>query len=161
MSMRAIVAHWSVTGYKATPECKDHYHFTVEEDGNIVAGNKTPEDNLSTVDGKYAAHTKNFNTGVIGIACAAMMGAESVTKVGKYPITERQFKAMCKEMARLCKKYGIPVSPKTTLTHAEVQGNLGIKQNGKWDIAVLPYAKLTTAKAVGDYMRQLITEYLK
>jgi N-acetylmuramoyl-L-alanine amidase len=159
-SFRAIVAHWAVTKYKCDATSRLHYHFIYEGDGTEVVGNKTPEANLSTGDGDYAAHTKGFNTGVIGVSCAAMFGANSSVDYGKFPITQVQFEAMCRGIARLCKKYGIPVTPQTVLSHAEVQTTLGIKQNGKWDISVLPFAKLTTAKACGDLMRIHVTHYL-
>lgn len=148
-----VIAHWAVTKYKCDETSREHYHFIYEGDGTEIAGHKKPEDNLSTADGVYAAHTLGCNTGSIGVSCAAMFGATSVTSYGSYPITEVQFNAMCKGIARLCKKYGITVTEKTVLSHAEVTANLGIKQRGKWDIAVLPFAKLTTAKSCGDFMR--------
>ena len=52
------------------------------------------------------------------------------------------------------------VTPKTILSHAEVQGNLGIKQNGKWDIARLPFGHLVGAKAIGDDFRAKTTAHL-
>jgi hypothetical protein len=156
-----IIAHWSVTKYKCDADSRDHYHFIYEGDGTEVPGHKKPEDNLSTADGIYAAHTLGCNTGSIGVACAAMFGAVSETNYGKYPITLVQFRAMCFGIARLCKKYGIPVTPKTVLSHAEVQGTLGIKQRGKWDISVLPFANLKGAKACGDAMRTDVAGYLK
>lgn len=156
-----VIAHWSVTRYKADDISKEHYHFIVEGDGKVVAGDLPPEANISTVDKDgYQAHTRACNTGSIGVACAAMLGAKDVDHPGNYPITEVQFKAMCRKIAELCKKYGIKVTDKTVLSHAEVEKNLGIKQNGKWDIAVLPFAGLKTAKACGDYMRKLVSEYM-
>ena len=155
-----VIAHWAVTKYKCDDTSRDHYHFIYEGDGTEVAGRKRPEDNLSTGDGVYAAHTLGCNTGSIGVSCAAMFGATSVVDFGSYPITRVQFDAMCKGIARLCKKYGIAVTPKTVLSHAEVETNLGIKQRGKWDIAVLPFAGLKGAKPCGDYMRATVDQYL-
>jgi hypothetical protein len=158
--LKGVVAHWAVTKYKADQTSKQHYHFIYEGDGTEVVGNHTPEANIYTGDGVYAAHTKGCNTGFIGVSCAAMFGANSVTDYGNFPITEKQFLAMCRGIARLCKKYGIPVTTKTVLSHAEVQPVLGIQQNGKWDIAVLPFAKLTNAKACGDLMRAKVKEFM-
>lgn len=155
-----VIAHWAVTKYKCDDVSRDHYHFIYEGDGTEIEGRKKPEDNLSTGDGVYAAHTLGCNTGSIGVSCAAMFGATSVDAYGAYPITEVQFEAMCKGIARLCKKYGIPVTPRTVLSHAEVQPVLGIPQKGKWDIAVLPFAGLKTAKSCGDFMRAKVTRYL-
>lgn len=159
-ALKRVIAHWAVTKYKATDLALQHYHFVVEGDGKIVAGKFPPEANIKPVSGRYAAHTLNCNTGSIAVSCAAMAGAETVKKPGDYPITEVQFEAMCRKIADLCKKYGIEVTSKTVLSHAEVEINLGIKQRGKWDIAVLPFARLTTAKSCGDLMRKKVAGYL-
>lgn len=158
--LKRVIAHWAVTTYTASELSKQHYHFIVEGDGRVVAGKFKPEDNIKPVKGKYAAHTLNCNTGSIGISCAAMAGAESVTDYGEFPITRAQFNSMCRKIAELCKKYGIPVTAKTVLSHAEVQSNLGIKQRGKWDIAVLPFAGLKTAKSCGDLMRKTVSGFM-
>lgn len=159
-AIKRVIAHWSVTKYAFNTLSAKHYHFMVSGDGEVKAGDFTPEDNIKPVNGKYAAHTLNCNTGSVGIACMAMYGAKSVKDVGAYPITERQFEAMCKKIAELCIKYDIAVSTKTVLSHAEVQPNLGITQRGKWDIAVLPYKGLTNERAVGDYMRERVVAYM-
>lgn len=155
-----VIAHWAVTKYKCDDVSRDHYHFIYEGDGNEVVGRKKPEDNITTSDGSYAAHTLGCNTGSIGVACAAMYGATSVMDYGSYPITKIQFESMCKGIARLCQKHGIAVTPRTVLSHAEVEGTLGIKQRGKWDIAVLPFASLKGAKQCGDHMRATVAKYL-
>jgi hypothetical protein len=41
-----------------------------------------------------------------------------------------------------------------------VETVLGIKQRGKWDIAVLPFLGLRTAKACGDEMRKRVAAHL-
>lgn len=159
-TLKRVVAHWAVTKYTATALARKHYHFIVEGDGKVVAGDFAPEANIKPVPGEYAAHTLNCNTGSIGVSCAAMHSAESVKKPGPYPITEVQFNAMCRKIAELCKLYSIPVTSKTVLSHAEVQDNLGIKQRGKWDISVLPFAGLATAKSCGDLMRRTVGMYM-
>lgn len=159
-AIKRVIAHWSVTKYAFNSLSAKHYHFMVDGDGNVKAGDHKPEANIKPVSGKYAAHTFNCNAGSVGIACMAMLGAKSVSNYGAYPIKEPQFEAMCKKIAELCIKYDIAVSTKTVLSHAEVQSNLGIKQRGKWDIAVLPYMGLTDARAVGDYMRDRVRAYM-
>jgi len=155
-----VIAHWSVTSYKCDETSRKHYHFIYEGDGREVVGFHTPEANISVTDGVYAQHTKGTNPGAIGVACAAMLGAVSETNVGKFPIKQVQFEAMCLGIARLCKKYKIAVTRKTVLSHAEVQEVLGNPQRGKWDIAVLPHVKLRGAKTCGDYMRKRVSFYL-
>ncbi|MGF7055404.1 hypothetical protein GGC47_004615 [Bosea sp. OAE752] len=46
------------------------------------------------------------------------------------------------------------MTPKTVLSHAEVQGTLKIAQRGKWDIARLAFdPSAVGAKACGDTFR--------
>ena len=157
--MKRIILHWSAGTNKASALDRNHYHFIVEGDGNIVSGVYKPEDNLSTQT-PYAAHTRMANTGSIGVAFAAMHGAkERPFYAGKYPITEKQVKAMTRLLVDLCEQYNIPVTPQAVLTHAEVQGTLGIKQNGKWDVTWLPgMDQAGNAQAVGDLLRQKIRD---
>ena len=157
--MKRIIIHWTAGTNKASALDKNHYHFIVEGDGNIVSGVYKPEDNLSTQT-PYAAHTRMTNTGSIGVAFAAMHGAkERPFYAGKYPITEKQVKAVTGLLVDLCEQYNIPVTPQAVLTHAEVQGTLGIKQNGKWDVTWLPgMDQAGNAQAVGNLLRQKIRD---
>lgn len=156
-----VIAHWAVTRYKCEEISKQHYHFIYEGDGKVVPGHYTPEANINIADGIYAQHTKGCNKGSIGVSCAAMFGAVSVENYGKYPITKIQFESMCAGIANLCINYGIPVTPKTVLSHAEVQETLGIQQRGKWDISVLPFANLKGSKKCGDFMRLTVKRFME
>lgn len=159
--MKRIIAHWAVTGYKATALARKHYHMVVEGDGTLVKGVFPPEANIRPVSGKYAAHTRSLNTGSIGISMAAMQGAQWPDKAGGFPFTEVQFNAMCKQIAAWCKQYNIAVSPSTVLSHAEVEPTLGVKQNGKWDFTIIPFMpRLKGAKACGDEMRRRVRAYM-
>lgn len=156
--MKRIIMHWTAGTNKASKIDRQHYHFIVEGDGTVVAGNLPPEANLSAKDGEYAAHTKNCNTGSIGVSVAAMAGArERPFSAGRFPITPQQPKALARLVAKLCQQYDIPVTRKTVLTHAEVQPTLGIAQSGKWDITWLPgmTAPEDPVKA-GDWLRGLV-----
>ena len=156
--MKRIVIHWSAGSNKVSSIDKEHYHFIVDGEGNVVKGDHKPEDNLSVADGVYAAHTKGANAGAIGVAVAAMLDAKGPGQLGPYPIKKAQFDAMIGLVKKLIKQYKIPVTNTTVLTHAEVQKNLGIKQNGKIDISFGIPGKpdLTTATACGDYIRSLL-----
>lgn len=160
MKLERVIAHWSVTTYEVDDDTRRHYHYIFDQNGREYLGFKRPEANISVSDRDYVGHTLNCNQGSIGVACAAMHGAISVDNYGDFPILRPQFEAMCLRIAKLCKRYGIPVTPRTVLMHGEVQKTLGIKQRGKWDIAVLPYAGLKTIEACGDYMRKLVSGYL-
>lgn len=155
VKMDKIVCHWTAGTHKANDVDKNAYHFIIEGSGNVVRGDHSIADNVNTADGKYAAHTKSLNTGTIGVSFAAMAGSvESPFNPGKFPITESQWARGMEVIAHLAKEYGIPVTDKTILTHAEVQPNLGVKQNFKWDIVRLVFAPgLVGYKAVGDKMR--------
>lgn len=160
--MKRIIWHWAVTGYKATPDSRRHYHFIIEGDGKVVTGYKTPEANLSTQDGDYAAHTKDLNTGSIGVALAAMLGAqERPFKAGPCPILPAQVSALAAFTAKLARQYGIPVTRETVLSHAEVQPTLGVQQNGKWDITWLPgMDQPADPVTTGDFLRGLVKAQL-
>lgn len=156
---KGIVVHWTAGTNKVSSLDRQHYHFIVDGAGNVVPGIHKPEDNDSTSDGRYAAHTRGANTGRIGVSMAGMRGAvESPFEAGPSPLTKPQWDAMVKLVASLCKKYKIKVSPETVLTHAEVEKTLGIKQKGKWDITRLPFNKTVIgAKAVGDLLRKEVS----
>lgn len=157
------ITHWTAGTGKAGPKDKKHYHKITEYDGTVVLGNEAIEDNIVTADGDYAAHTLNMNGGSGGFAMAGMHDAkENPFNPGKYPINEVQFEAHCKMLAGFHAEYGIlPILPENCLTHAEVEGTLGVKQRGKWDLTRLPFKpELVGAKAVGDYMRERVRFYL-
>ena len=162
MTFKRIITHWTGGGGRANSIDKQHYHKIVEHDGNIVDGNESPEDNIVTSDGDYAAHTRNLNTGSIGVSMAGMAGAtEYPLDYGSAPINRVQFEAACRLLAELHLAYGIPVTRQTCLTHAEVEPTLGVKQRQKWDLTVLPFdASIRGAIPVGDYMRSRVKSYM-
>lgn len=157
-----IIMHWTGGGHRASVLDKQHYHFIIEGDGKVVAGNLKPEDNINASDGKYAAHTRACNTGSIGVAAAAMAGAfDAPLSWGRAPLTPVQIESLCRCVADLCERYAIAVTRQTVLTHAEVQPTLGIRQNGKWDIRCLPGDRaLRPAVEVGDVLRKRIEALL-
>ena len=159
---KAVVVHWTAGASKASSIDRQHYHFMVEGDGTIVQGVHTIQDNDVVGDNDYAAHCRGFNTRTIGVSLCGMAGAqESPFKAGRFPINEKQFRVLCLLVARICKRYAIPVTSTRVLTHAEVQPNLGIRQRGKWDITRIPWAPgLVGAKACGDYLRSTIIDSL-
>lgn len=160
--MKRLILHWSAGGYEVGDLEKAHYHFIVDGDGKVHAGVHPIEDNDATNDGDYAAHTLHCNEDSGGIAVAAMLNAkESPFDAGPCPIKPGQFETFVKLAADLCRKYRVPVTPTTVLTHAEVQPNLGIKQRGKWDIARIPFKpELVGHKACGDFIRDEIRKHL-
>lgn len=157
-ALTRIIIHWTAGGHRASVLDKQHYHFIVQGDGTVVAGNLPPEENSNVNDGIYGRHVAKLNTGSIGVALAGMMGAQfHPFSAGGAPLTAVQLGAACRLLADLCARYKIPVTRRTVLTHAEVQPTLGVPQAGKWDIRWLPGdAGVGDAVAVGDRLRAMI-----
>lgn len=161
--MKRIIWHWSAGAHKASAVDREHYHYIIEGDGAVVRGNFPVSANAGPLSpGKYAAHTLNCNTGSIGIAVAAMAGAvERPFSAGRYPITDAQIGALVALTARLCREHEIDPARDTTLSHAEVQGTLGIAQRGKWDICWLPgHSGVQPAVSIGDGLRAKVRQAL-
>ena len=160
--MQRIIWHWTAGGHTANATDMRHYHVIIQGDGRVVMGNSPISANARIAnpnDGStYAAHTRGLNTGSIGVALAAMRGAkESPFNSGPSPITPAQVDALVRVTADLCREYGIPVTDKTVLSHAEVQARLGVAQRGKWDIAWLPgMARAGDPLAIGDGLRDRV-----
>ena len=157
--MKRIIMHWTAGTHVVSALDREHYHYIIDGDGAVHAGKHPVSANAGPLkSGAYAAHTLNLNTGSIGVALAAMVGAvERPFNPGRHPITQAQVEALAKLCADLCRDYNIPVSRQTVLTHAEVQPTLGVAQRGKWDITWLP--GMTAAGnpvTVGDEIRSLI-----
>lgn len=158
MGLKRIILHWTAGGGKPSGLDREHYHFLVARDGVVTNGRFTPEANIRPLRGAYAAHTLNCNTGSIGVGLCGMVGAvERPFSAGAAPLTSTQIDMACELVKGLCKKYGIPVTRETVLTHAEVQPTLGIKQRGKWDISWLPgMAAVGDPVQIGDRLREKI-----
>lgn len=151
-----IIVHWTAGGHKASGLDRSHYHLLIDGAGELIRG--VPTISLNDARGVktgYAAHTLNGNTGSIGVSLCCMAGAvESPFKPGTAPMTRVQWEALPAVLAALCRRYSIPVTPRTVLSHAEVQNTLGIKQRGKWDISRLAFdPSVVGAKACGDQFR--------
>lgn len=167
MTMNRIVGHH--TGGPGTPTAVDlnAYHRIVDAVGGVHDGRFPISANApgrSLTPGTYAAHTAGLNTGAIGLAMAAMHGASWGDPVGStqfYP-TDAQVAAFIREAARLCRVYGIAVTRKTVLTHAEVEQTLGVKQKNKWDFDYPVFGPTNSRDplVIGNMMRALIRDEL-
>ncbi len=159
---RRVVLHWTGGGANASAVDRQHYHFLVQQDGQVVKGSFSIADNDSTANGRYAAHTKHLNTRSVGIALCGMAGAHEVPfRAGKAPIRAAQLPVMAALVAQICKRYEIPVTRETILGHGEVQDILGVLQDAKWDPLVLPWRRELSKREVGDHMRALVLEALE
>ncbi len=151
-----VIVHWTAGTYTPTAFDRAHYHILVDGEGKLVRGMPSIALNgLPKAQQGYAAHTRNCNSGSIGISLCAMGGAnEAPFDPGRDPIKAGQWATLVAAVADLCARYNIPITRATVLSHAEVQGTLGVKQAGKSDIARLAFAPdLVGAGAVGDKLR--------
>jgi hypothetical protein len=156
--MERIHVHWTAGGHKANATDKAHYHILIEADGNLVRADTSIKANQKGSRMKQASHTLNANTGAIGVSMCCMAGAkEAPFDAGKSPMTKIQWDTMIAVVADLAQRYGILVTPKTILSHAEVQPNLGIKQRNKWDITRIAFdSSVKGHRPIGDKMRKEI-----
>jgi hypothetical protein len=158
-----IILHWTAGGNTANGTDKRAYHYIIDiANGRprVVAGYLPPEANERIPSGAkagvdYAAHTRGTNTGSIGVAVAGMRSArERPFDAGPSPMTEAQIEQLCVFVADLATLHKIPCTPRTILTHAEVEQTLGVKQRNKWDIMWLPGMNATADPiAVGNILR--------
>lgn len=162
--MKRIHWHWTAGAPGVNPKEADSYNYIISwPNGEVVKGVPVDRQRSPLVNGAYAAHTLNANSDAIGIAIDAMAEANERPFVkGKYPITPKQLESMIELTATLAEKYGIPVSRKTTLSHAEVETTLGIKQRAKWDIMWIPgMMEPGSAISVGDVMRGMVRNKMR
>jgi hypothetical protein len=159
--MIGIVVHWTAGQHRASTNDRSHYHFLIEADGTVIRGLPSIDLNgLPKVKPGYAAHTRNCNTGWIGVSLCCMGEKvkgevrESPFNPGPWPMTREQWDKLPHVLAALSRRYGIAVTPRTILSHAEVQPTLGIAQRGKWDITRLAFdPSIVGARACGDAFR--------
>lgn len=152
-----IIVHWTAGSHVPSERDRQHYHVLIDGAGKAVKGN--PSIALNDAGGVrpgYAAHTLNCNTGAIGVSLCCMAGAiENPFSSGAAPMTLAQWELLPGVLRDLCRRYGIKVTPQTVLSHAEVQGTLGIQQRGKWDVSRLSFdPSIRGAREVGDLFRQ-------
>lgn len=158
--MKRIIIHWTAGTYNPTNHEKECYHFLIDDKGEKHNGFFKPEDNENCNDRKYAAHTGGGNTGSIGVAVCAMAGYKSPKVVGEYPILKKQIESTMKFCAELCKKYNIPITEDTVLTHYEFgKKHSNTKSAGKPDINYLPPYPHVPANEIGNFIRQKIKWY--
>ncbi|WP_342075300.1 N-acetylmuramoyl-L-alanine amidase [Yoonia sp. SS1-5] len=161
-AMQRIHLHWTAGGHKANSVDKKSYHILVEGDGGLVKGDRPIHSNAKGSGIKRASHTLNANTGAIGVSlCCMRKSRESPFDAGPSPMTKKQWNAGMKVLAELADFYNIKITPRTILTHAEVQPNLNIRQKNKWDITRLAFDPSIKGHAdVGDEMRAQVAAQL-
>ena len=143
--------HWHWTAGNHAPNVTDLSAYHV-----LIPANGPPVHPVGPATRR--SHTLNANGGAVGVSICAMAGAvERPFNPGRAPITPMQVSGLARETARLCRLYDIPVSPWSTLSHAEIQPILGIVQRWKWDITWLPgMDQPGDPIAVGSRLREMV-----
>ncbi|MFD2676062.1 peptidoglycan recognition protein family protein [Camelimonas lactis] len=161
--MKGVIVHWTAGTNSFSDADNEHYHFAIDGESKVHRCRHA----ISANDARgrapdYAAHTLNCNTGWIGVAlCGMRQAVEQPFNAGPSPIRLVQWTALGVVVAELCHRYSIAVTPRTVLSHAEVQPTLGIQQRGKWDISRLPWdPSVRSARAVGDLLRADVAVHL-
>ncbi|MGE0814979.1 MAG: N-acetylmuramoyl-L-alanine amidase [Vicinamibacterales bacterium] len=159
--MVRVILHWTAGTHTASPLAREHYHVLVEGTGSIVYGQHGIDANAKPAREPRASHTRNCNTGSIGVAVCCMLNAtERPFSAGPFPMTPTQWQIAAEVVAELCARYDIAVTPKTVLAHGEVQATLGKEQLGKWDPTVLPWSPTTSRQQVMDEFRAAVRRHL-
>ena len=152
--MKRIIIHWTAGTYKPNATDLEHYHYLIDNNGEVVSCKHKVEDNENCDDGNYAAHTGGGNTGSIGISMCGMANFKNRNSVGDYPLTKVQCERCFKLIAELSKKYKTSINPQNVMTHYE----FGIKHPntssaGKIDIIYLPPYPDVEQSKIGDFIR--------
>lgn len=152
-NVQRVILHWSAGAYQPSLIDRAHYHFLVSGAGEVSRGVRGP--------GYYLPHTRNLNTGSVGLAICAMAGAvQAPFRAGAYPLLNLQWERAAQACADLVAAYQLGLSERTVLTHSEVTRVYGQLQRGKWDIDALPFAPELTAGEVHQQFRRKVAWYL-
>lgn len=161
--LHSVIWHWTA-GAKGVIDVEEDSYNGLHDTEGFHPGHWPPEAQAKYVSGKHgASHSLNANTGRIGESMDCMAGAqERPFKWGSNPMTWHHVNSMLDRTAMHCMKYDIPVSRYSTLSHAEIQPTLGVRQKNKWDITILPdMSRPGDAIEVGDRLRDMLRERLK
>lgn len=155
--------HWTAGAYGVIDVEEDSYNSLGDQHGNTMPGHFPPEAQANYAPGRAASHTRNANSGALSHSMDCMAGAvERPFDAGKYPMTWGHVEGLVTQTALWCDKYWIPVSRFSTLSHAEIQPTLGIKQRFKWDISWLPdMDRPGDPIEVGDRLRSMVASKLQ
>jgi len=161
--VKRIIYHWTAGKYDVNLTDKEHYHYIINNKGEVSEGYFKPEDNLYCRQNLYAAHTGGGNTGSIGIAFAGMFGFVSRSNVGNYPLTKKQCEVGFELGAKLAKKYSLNLQDKFSIQTHYGFGKRNPKTTscGKIDIIYLsPYPQIA-ANEIENFIYNKVKWYYK
>ena len=160
-ALKRIIFHWTAGKHYPNSFDLEHYHYLVDVKGFIHNGKYPPEANISCTDGEYCPHTGGGNTASIGVALCGMQNFSYPSLNMPFPLSKIQVEAAFSLVARLCKKYSIPVLKDTVLTHYEFGlQNPSTTSKGKIDICYLPPYPNVHKYQVGNFIRSKVLWYL-
>lgn len=164
--MNRITWHHTGGGYAPSAVDLKAYHRLIDGDGQVRDGTHSISANApgrKLVAGQYAAHTLHLNSGNIGLSLCSMAGGKwGSPRASKAFPRPAQIDALIRETAELCRQFGIQPSRQHTLSHAEVEPTLGVKQKQKWDFDY--QIRDVTGRdpvAIGDELRQELALQLR
>jgi hypothetical protein len=132
-----ITAHHTGGGYRPTADDLRAYHISIDGEGQRHKGVHPLDANAAgkaLTTGAYYPHTWKLNSGNFGISVCSMVKGDwnNPRATAAYPRAV-QIDAMIEEIALRCREFSIQPSRTHTLSHAEVEPTLGVKQKNKWD----------------------------
>lgn len=137
MIYNRITCHHTGGGYRPSADDLRAYHISIDGDGQRHQGIYPLDANAAGKalrNRSYYPHTWKLNSANFGIAICSMVkgvwGSPRSTAAYPRPV---QVEAMIEEVALRCREFAIKPSREHTLSHAEVEPTLGIKQKNKWD----------------------------
>ncbi len=185
-----MILHWTAGDrdipnggiHIATPEEMFRYHILVEHDEgptpdpaddeiNVLAGVPI-ERNTGDLSGRsaahndprkgYAAHTRGFNTGSLGLSLCGMRGAVDYrpggdVDPGPSPISSRQVEVMIGLIVQFCRIWGYAPTEDRVFTHWEAGALHGRDQGSRWDIGWIP-GHIFERRDVGPWIRRYASE---
>lgn len=172
--MERLILHWTAGPRRATDHDLCSYHYLIEDQGQVRLKAGVPvERNDRDVRGfpsycsdssiGYAAHTRAFNSGSIGLSVCGMASAvdkrpEGKVEPGPAPMTQNQIKSLIGTSFSLLKMYDLPVRQDTIFTHYEAEALHNVPQRGKWDITWIPGKSLGRDEA-GPWIREQVKRF--
>lgn len=158
--LNRLVFHHTGGSYVPNSVDLDRYHGVIDGDAQMHNGRHRFAANFAgqrLVAGRYAAHTRGLNGGAGGLAIGAMNQAQwaSPFASSRFPVKPAQVDALIDNSARVCLQFGIEPHRRFTLSHAEVEITLGVKQANKWDFDYWPRGGPGSRDpiAIGDELR--------
>ncbi|MDD3325380.1 MAG: peptidoglycan recognition family protein [Sulfurospirillaceae bacterium] len=159
---KRIILHWTAGPSQPTACDRKAYHYLIDTKGFVHNGVHRPEANLDCSDGVYAAHTGGGNTASIGVALCGMARFSYPSISTPYPLTKLQLETAFSFIAKLCKRFQIPISEDTIMTHFEFGlKNPATTSHGKIDIVFMhPYPTIHKYE-VGNFIRNKVKWYFE